>query len=146
MPDLIAVVAIAMPFFLVCGILWIRHLARSRELTHIERMRAIERGLPSVPSRSRGGVVGATWIAAGVPIAALLFAWATDMRTHAGEKVWLPAMMIGVTAIITGSILISKVLIPDQIRNEREDDTWRQSHNKPPRFDPDAYDVVGRRG
>jgi hypothetical protein len=141
---LIGTSAVLMPVFLVLGILTYRHLTQAREMTHKERMKSLAMGLPLHPPGPPWAVIGSTLIATAVPFFATLFAWLATFREPSNEEIWVPSMMVAISGIIGGSYLLGKQIAPRRVPKhpELEDSQER----KPDDYDPDAYDVVSRRG
>jgi hypothetical protein len=141
--EIIAISAILMPVFLVSAILGLRHLARRRELAHKERMAAIQAGL-NPPSSRLAPLVATTFIGAGVPISAMFCAWFAGLTSPAvSDEFWKPCMMVAVTGIIAGTLLLAKQLEPRSASSPSKAplEPWNKTY-----IDPDAYDVVSRRG
>jgi hypothetical protein len=120
-------------------VLGIRHDRRKRELEHIERMRALELGrvLPQdEPWWSPLRI--ALLIGAGVPSVAFVSANLASQAIGFHEGMWVAAAIVGMTAVISGSILAGQSLS-------------RQKRSEPfdapkPYVGEDAYDVVSARG
>src|SRR5262249_23690460 len=105
-PSVIPIVAIVMPVILVPIILGIRFERYKRELEHAERIKALELG------RSLPGD-GSWWtlprisvaIGAGVPSAVFFCAWQASSSLHNPEPAWAFAGIVGLAAVISGSVL-----------------------------------------
>jgi hypothetical protein len=137
-PIVIPIAGIMLPMVLVPSIIAMKHAHRRREWEHAERMKALEMGLP-LPGKEGWSALVCTSIGAGVPIAALIAAL-IGSQGHESEAAWAAAGMVGLGGVISGSTLATR-LFPSRRRTKEVD-----LHAKPPEFDPDAYDVVGRRG
>ena len=133
--------------FFICGIvlvlglfvwpimyLGLRQARYARELEHAERLKALECGelLPQDRGTNPGVAIGVSvpCTAFGVALVASFF--------NAGVYAWPAAGAVGVAAVICGTIL---ALNPPPHRPGPP----REANSKPA-FDPDAIDVVGRRG
>lgn len=147
MSEDIAIPAIAMsiPIVVVPTALFFKHLGRMRELKHIERLKEIEFGAAhpaKVPLMWPS--LAALGIGAGVPFFAILFAFLSSMTHHGDhEAIWMPAMMVGVAGVISGSCLGVKML---GFRSSTPALKAEDGLYSKPELDPDAYDTVGRRG
>jgi hypothetical protein len=121
--------------------LYYQHERRKREMEHSERMKALELGrtIPgeagsgdrSLPSKIAG------WIGAGVPIGVFGCAWLASEKFGYHEEVWLAAALVGITAVICGSILV--ILLNAKPAAAPPVDSK-------PRIEEDAFDVVSGRG
>ena len=144
---LIPLTAILMPFALVPTILFMKHRHKRREWEHLERMKEMEERLPTSPMHALGRTRGVAAIGAGVPIVSVLMAWLTTITYQPpsfDEAIpgiaWGSAAVISICAMFTGLILARM-----QIRAVREVQVETRQNAKPA-FDPDAFDVVSRRG
>lgn len=125
----------------ICGVagvaivLHFRGQHRKRELEHIERLRAFElgRSLPQDVPWLSPTKIGAS-IAIAVPIVGFVTAL-LSLSDGFHEEVWLAACSVGVTAVISGSVLVGFALKKDA----------GPSVDKP-MVEEDAYDVVSSRG
>ena len=73
---------------------------------------------------------------------AFVFAWLATSESGSQEEIWIPSMVVGFAGVFAGYKLAMKLLVhgPDQT-------TPADAHlSKSFSHDPDAYDVVGRRG
>jgi hypothetical protein len=141
----IPIIALFLPMVLVPSVITLKHRQKKREWLHQERMRAIELGLP-VPPSEHGLGMAVTAVGAGVPMAAVFAAFLTSTSASAtGED---PVSMLGViwgsTAIICSFAVISSTILG--ITALRSGRPVEEPASQKPAFDPDAYDVVGRRG
>jgi hypothetical protein len=136
----IPITGILMPLVLVPTILILRHIGRKREWEHLERMKALELGMP-VPGSESGRAKVCIAIGAGVPLGALLLAWVASLDGNYGENHWEAAMTVGGLGVVCGSVLAAR-LFPSR---NRQPDASMGPEGKPV-VDPDAYDVAGRRG
>jgi FtsH-binding integral membrane protein len=119
-------------------VLGIRHDWRKRELEHLERMRAFELGrtLPQDQPWLSPARIGAA-LAIVVPIAAFVSACAATDSAGYQEHVWIAALMVGVAAVVCGSLLVGSSI--------KKDAASLMAMTKPV-VEEDAYDVVGARG
>jgi hypothetical protein len=136
---IIPLAGIMLPMVLVPTIMGIRHARQKREWEHAERMKALDLGQP-LPGGEVWPSAAAIAIGAVVPISALLIALIGGLA-GAHEEVAVPSTLVGFSGVIGGSILATR-LIGNRNRAKRQD----LYANGKPHMDPDAYDVVGRRG
>jgi hypothetical protein len=141
-PLIIPIVGMLIPIIIVPTALGIKHAKLLREVEHAERMRAMELGqtLPGDQSLTPGSV--AVFIGAGVPIAAMVIAWMAGRSIHEEgplEAIWMTAGMVGLGGVICGTVLGAQQF-------SKRDQAAAVSAEEKLAFDPDAYDVVGRRG
>lgn len=126
----------------VLSIIWLvtRNGRREREMEHLERLRALEVGMPLpgdgpwwTPNRVAAG------IGVGVPVFAFATAFLTTIVGHGPQviAIWVGTAAVSVAAIICGTVLT--VHLPKAAAQASR-------LNAKPAFDPDAYDVAGRRG
>lgn len=148
---IIAVVGILMPTVLVPMILTMKHRQKRREWEHQERLRAIEMGLPPVGPEPKLGAGAVLAIGAGVPAVAVIAALATTAGIPYTHKDYLPiiavawgcSFLISTAALIAGLVLGVLVLRANRTPAATSDDPVGACK---PAYDPDAYDVVSRRG
>jgi hypothetical protein len=116
-----------------------RHERRKRELEHIERIRALELGrtLPQDEPWLSPTKVGA-FLATIVPIGVFVPAWLTTWFARYDENIWIAAAMVGLAAVICGSILVAS----SHKKSARSSETATAK----PILEEDAYDVVSSRG
>ena len=141
---LIPLSAILMPIVLVPTILILRHIGRRREWEHKERMRALELGLaPPGDDSWRAKVCIA--IGAAVPLGGFFLAWLASPEGRASGDLWGVAGTVGGLAVVSGSMLAVR-LLPPRDRSDADGPRESVAAGKRHAFDPDAYDVAGRRG
>lgn len=136
----------------VFAFLLIRNGQRRREWEHAERMRMIEMGLPILP-RDAPWAKAAVCIAIGavVPFSAFLFTnLAYQSKMDAASELWLAPSLVGGACVIGASILAG-VLFHGVSKSSEPSDEERtaarlRGFDTKPAHDPDAVDVVGRRG
>jgi hypothetical protein len=147
---IIPLAGIMMPLVLVPTIILLVHRQKKREWQHQERLRALDSGLPvSPPDRMPGGGTVIA-IGAGVPIASVLTAWMTTISVSDSHPDYMPivavvwgcAFMISTGALIT-SLVLGVLLMRSRKPAEPVD---HQFAAVKPAYEPDAYDVVSRRG
>jgi hypothetical protein len=127
------------------GIWMIRNGQLRREWEHAERMRALEMGLPLPPRESawaRAFVCVA--IGLGVPVIAFSITLAAYDRPGTPEEIWVAPAVVSGLSIISATLLGGFLFLGGARAS-------RQAPHAPhpgvkPMGDPDAYDVVGRRG
>jgi hypothetical protein len=146
---IIPVVAILMPLVLVPTIITLKHRHKRREWKYQERLRAMDLGLQPVDSGPRlsGGSVVA--IGAGVPIASVIGAIFTTLSVPYHNPDYLPIIAVawGCAVIIsTAALLTSLVLGVLVMRASKAAQSADALASLKPSFEPDAYDVVSRRG
>jgi hypothetical protein len=141
-PTLIPIAAIAMPIVLVPIILGIRHARIERELEHAERIKAMELGR-TLPQDEGWWTLPRISVAigAGVPVAVFFCAWQASLSMDDPKDVWIGAAIVGLGAVISGSILAARHFsgrdgLPQVV----------DPHQVKPQVDDDAYDVVSSRG
>lgn len=112
---------------------------RKRELEHIERLRALELGrtLPQDVSWVSPVKLGAI-IATVVPVGVFVPVWMATQLVGYHEIMWIAAAVVGLAAVLCGSILSGCSL-------QLEANPSESAAGKP-YVEEDAYDVVGSRG
>jgi hypothetical protein len=146
---IIPLVGIMMPVVLVTTILVLVHRQKKREWEHHERLRAIDAGLPSSTTDHAVGGGHVVAIGAVVPVASVLAAWMTTISVSSSHDdymsivavAWGCALVISFIALITSLVLGVMVL-----RSKKAVDLVDQYASAKPAYEPDAYDVVSRRG
>ena len=140
---------IMMPLVLVPTIILLVHRQKQRELCHQERLRALEMGLPaSGPDRMPGGGTVIA-IGAGVPIASVLTAWMTAISVSDSHPDYMPIVAVAwgcAFMISSGALITSLVLGVLLMRSRKPAEPMDQFAAIKPAYEPDAYDVVSRRG
>lgn len=138
---LIPLVGMLIPIVIVPVALGVRYARHERGLEHAERMKALDLGrtLPrDEPWWSPARISVA--IGAGVPVGVFVCAWLATVSSGFHDGVWISATGVGMTAVISGSVLAAKHFAH---RAQAENGLYA---TKPVFDDADAYDVVGRRG
>lgn len=136
-PLIIPIAALGIPIVVVPTALAFKHAAKLRDLEHAEKMRALELGRfnPGDGEWTVNGRIGAG-IGAGVPIVSMIAAMVASLEVGFHEEIWMFSGMVGIAAVICGSILAAK---------SRSAASEGHSVAKPV-YEPDAFDVVGTRG
>ena len=150
--SIIPLAGIALPLFLVPTIILLKQGHQKRKWRHLERMQAIAAGAPVPPANAPPGTGAVIAIGAGVPLVAILGALITTLNTHQymphslerSAIVWGCAVVVSLGAMTTSLILgvllhRAHAKAADQLANASYD-------SSKPAFDPDAFDVVSRRG
>ena len=136
-PLIIPIVGMLIPIIIVPTALGIKHARFLREVEHAERMKAMELGVTTAEDAERSGPMGlAGTIGGAVPLGALFVAFIAAPKQGDSDAIWMAAAMIGVAGVICGSILAALQI------NRR----GQPAASEKPSYDPDAFDVVGRRG
>ena len=146
---IIPLAGIMLPVVLVPTIILLVHRQKKREWRHQERLRALDLGLPAPATDWTLGGRTVTAIGAGVPIAAVLTAWMTSISVSESHPDYVP--IIGIAwgcafLISTGALITSLVLGVLLTRLRKPADQVDQFAATKPAYEPDAYDVVSRRG
>jgi hypothetical protein len=136
---IIPVVGMMIPIIIVPTALGFKHARFLRQVEHDERMRAMELGQTLAEDQSWTPASIAMTIGAGVPIGAMFIAFIAASKSGPSESIWMAAGMIGVAGVICGSILAAQWLT-------KQGAARTNLPNEKPEFDPEAFDVVGRRG
>jgi hypothetical protein len=146
---IIPLCGIMMPLVLVPTIILLVHRQKKREWHHQERLRALEMGLPaSGPDRMPGGGTVIA-IGAGVPIASVLTAWMTTISVSDSHPDYMPIVAVAwgcAFMISSGALITSLVLGVLLMRSRKPAEPVDQFAAIKPAYEPDAYDVVSRRG
>jgi hypothetical protein len=135
---LIPLAGIALPMVLVPTIIILKQLGRRRELAHEERMRAMELGLAGPTADSWPALVCIA-LGAAMPVGLAAICWLATL-SGAGDEVWMIALFVGGGGVLGGTTLAHRRFGKAKPPAEAE------TGAKAAAFDPDAYDVVGRRG
>lgn len=143
---LVPLAGIMLPAAIVGTVMTVRHLGRSRELAHRERMEAIRMGISPNIGGHAWRALTCSAIGAGVPAVAFFSAWLTNLtssRQH--EEAWLAAFVVGVVAVVSGGRL-ARALFAQPAQAGASNHSESYGPNGKAGVDPDLYDVVGRRG
>lgn len=139
--EFIPLVALLIPIVVAPTAIVTKHFTKKRELLHRERMRALELGQPFPSDSSWPAALAAISIGAGVPIGSFGLAWLATMTTHLGDDVWGIACAVGLAGVIGGTLLGRKLIATPAARSNLSNLAAEK-----PYHDPEAYDVVSRRG
>ncbi len=126
-------------FSTFCLLIHFHHERRKREMEHLERMRALELGRrlpqdePWLSPSKIGALMGVV-----VPIGAFVPAWLATQLAGYHETIWIAAAMVGLAAVICGSILAAS--------SPSKGETSSDAATAKPYVEEDAYDVVSSRG
>lgn len=147
-------VALALLLLLLVGggflLLLVRNAQRRREWAHVERMRALEMGLP-VPPHDASRVKAAVCIAIGAGVPLMTFGIALAAYQEGPVRyveLWIaPGIVSGLGVV--GACILTGILFGG--KSSPEDPTGAggataHRNGVKPAYDPDALDVVGRRG
>jgi len=155
-PIVIPLTAIALPAVLVPTLMALKQRHQKRHWQHLERMKAIANGVPIPPSGSPPGSAGVIAIGAGVPALAILGAFLSTMQVEhympqALERTaitWAFACIISMGAMTTSLILFVLQHRAHARATAEAAASYVQAHfdSTKPAYDPDAFDVVARRG
>ncbi len=111
----IAIVAIALLFIGILSWLGIRHAAKSRDLEHVERIKALELGRATGPSAADKYLHNifwiSFWIGAGVPIAATSAASTVMVQTRIQDfgiilSIWICVAVTSVASVACATVLM----------------------------------------
>ncbi len=144
---MIPLAAILMPLVLVPTTLFMKHRHKRREWEHLERMKEMEERLPTSPVQALGRARGVAAIGAGVPIASVFMAWLTSITYQPvsfDESV--PGVAWGSAAVISVSAMFTGLLLARMHVRAIKDLELDPRQNAKPVYEPDAFDVVSRRG
>lgn len=147
--SIIPLAGIALPLFLVPTIMLLKQRHERRLWRHQERMQAIAAGTPFPPSTPGTGAVIA--IGAGVPAIAVFGAFVATLNRqqympHSLELttiVWAFAFLISTGAMVTSLILF---VLQHRAHARAIAEAAASYDSSKPAYDPDAFDVVSRRG
>lgn len=145
----IPIVAILMPVFLVPTIIAMKHRQKKREWEHLERMKLAEMGGSPVSVPDSAVAKSILMIGGGVPMASVFAAYLTSSSVpfpapHSLEIAavsWGCAFLISMAALVTSLVL--GVVHSRSLKNASSHDLREASK---PVYEPDLFDVVGRRG
>jgi len=145
---IIPLAGILLPMVLVPTIVTLAHRQKKRESRHQERLRALELGLPA-PDSDRG-LGGGTVVAigAGVPVASVIGALITSSNVPFSTPEYMPILAViwGCAVMISTGALVTSLVLGFMIMRSRKPAEADQFAALKPSYEPDAYDVVSRRG
>lgn len=130
---LIPLAGMAVPLILVPTIIAMKQAQRKREWEHLERMKALELGRP-LPCTQVWPALAAIFIGAIMPIGVFVVSWLA--LTKSSGFGFEAATVVGICGVWVGGSLGKRLFAEKTNRSVAE------------KFqgDPDAFDVVGRRG
>lgn len=140
----IPLVAIMLPMILVPTVLVLRQSTKQREWCHVERMKAMERGVP-VPGTEIWTSRVAIAIGAIMPVGVFGIAWLTSLTTNV-DKVWVAAALVGGAGVFGGIRLAGQAIAARPAEGRSANSESYTSVNDKPAFDPDAYEAIVRHG
>ena len=144
--DELMIVAILMPLVLVPAIMVLKHRHRRREWEHQERMRSLELGVPLVQAQPWPAAAVAIALGLGTPAAAFLFSWLAVLTARAESEVFIAAMFVGLAGVVGGARLALRLIPAGTTLRPSEPPSRAAAPEGKPSFDPDTFDVAGRRG
>ena len=114
-------------------------------MEHLERIKAMEVGLAPPPS-------GLDWptaavciaMGAGVPVGSFAITWLATLTDETSGGIWVAPVFVSIPAIIAARKLAIRAFEPRP--GAGKPDYVPSSPAGKPAFDPEAFDVVGRRG
>jgi hypothetical protein len=135
---LIPLAGIALPLFLVPMIMAMKQAQRKRECEHMERMKSLELGRP-LPSTQAWPALAAIALGAIMPVGVFVVALIASTQTsgHA-EAFFAPAAFVSVCGVWAGGGLARRLFASGS--------STACGSNDKHSIDPEAFDVVGRRG
>jgi len=146
---IIPLAGIMLPLVLVPMVMTMKFRMKKREWEHLERMRALQMGVVPNQAAHRIGPGTLISIGTGVPAASVLAAGVTSLNMPYDQADPLAAMAItwGCAWLIsTGAMITTLVLGIVQARANKNASALDPDAAAKPAYDPDAYDVVSRRG
>lgn len=144
---MIPISAMAVPVAIVGTVLITKHLARSRELAHIERMEAMRTGNPLHGGGHVWKAIACSAIGAGVPIASFFTVWLSNLTTRGShEEAWVAACVVSLVAVVSGGRLARSLFSQTPLPPSTAYYHHEAAYAGKPHADPDLYDVAGRRG
>jgi hypothetical protein len=150
--SIIPLAGIALPLFLVPTIMLLKQGHQKRHWRHLERMQALAAGVPVPPLSSPPGTAAVIAIGAGVPICSVFAAMIATLNMHRYTPdgpaqiaiVWAFALIVSMGALTTSLILA----VLQNRAHARAASSFADAafDSSKPTYDPDAFDVVSRRG
>jgi hypothetical protein len=140
-PEDVPTYLLFLAFLFVVLLLWYRSKLKAAERARAPEQRPTPAKVlePWTPARA---VVA---VGVGVPVGVCMMAWLTCLTTrpHEAGVVWGIAGLLGVTALLCGTFLLTRLPGSPFATAAR---AHRNGWPKPEVHDPDAIDIVGRRG
>ena len=147
---IIPLAGIMLPLVLVPMVMTLKFRIKKREWEHLERMRALQMGVAPVQAGHRiGPGVVLLGIGTGVPAASVVAASMTSLSLPAELSDPLAAIAIAwgcAWLISTGAMVTAVVLGVVQARSQKNASALDHEAGAKAAYEPDAYDVVSRRG
>jgi hypothetical protein len=146
---IIPLAGIMLPLVLVPMIMTMKFRMKKREWEHLERMRALQMGVAPAQAGQRNGPAVLISIGTGVPAASVLAAGMTSLTilSDLPDPLAVIAIAWGCAWLIsTGALVTAAVLGIVQARAQKHASTLDHEAAAKPAYEPDAYDVVSRRG
>jgi hypothetical protein len=146
----LAAAAALLPLLIALVVTSTRAERRRCDREHAERMRLLEAGLP-VTERVRSDWARASvclGIGLGVPVVAFAFTW-LGYGDHSPDELWIAPVVVSVASVLCGAALTAYLFREGAGSNReagRGPAALAKGRAAKPAFDPDAYDVAGRRG
>jgi hypothetical protein len=144
---MIPILALMIPIVIVPTALIVKYHHKRREWEHVERMKEMENRLPPTPAQVLIKARGVAAIGAGVPIASVLAAWMTSL-TCSPELAEhdLPTVAWGCAALVSAGAMFTGLRLARMQTRAIQEMAPPSGLDGKPVFDPDAFDVVSRRG
>jgi hypothetical protein len=146
---IIPLAGIMLPLILVPIVMTMKFIHKKREWEHLERMRTLQTGgSVSRPSQRLGGAA-LMGIGAGVPAVSVVAASITtsNIPFTAPDYLAFVAVTWGCAFLISTVALICAVVLGVvQARSQKASPAFDDDTAAKPAYEPDAYDVVSRRG
>jgi hypothetical protein len=146
---IIPLAGIMLPLVLVPMVMGLKFRMKKREWEHLERMRALQMGVSPNPGAQRFGPGALIGMATGVPAASVVAAGMTSVNLPTDLPDPLAAIAIAwgcAWLISTGAMVTAAVLGVVQARAQRDASAIDHDSLAKAAYEPDAYDVVSRRG
>ena len=146
---IIPLAGIMLPLVLVPMVMTLKFRIKKREWEHLERMRALQMGVAPVQAGHRIGPGVLLGLGTGVPAASVVAASITSLSLPAELSDPLAAIAIAwgcAWLISTGAMVTAVVLGVVQARSQKDTSTLDHEAGAKAAYEPDAYDVVSRRG
>jgi hypothetical protein len=130
---------------ILAGFWMIRNGQLRREWEHAERMRALEMGMPVPPRESAWAkALVCVAIGLGVPVIAFSITLAAYERPGAADELWVAPAVVSGLSVISATLLGGFLFVGGAKAGSTA--PRGQHPGVKPVGDPDAIDVVGRRG
>jgi hypothetical protein len=145
---IIPLFGIFLPMFLVPTIITLTHRQKKREWRHLERLRALELGLPVPQAEHALGGGSVVAIGAGVPVVSVIGALIASSSVPYSTPDYMPILAViwGCAVLISSGALVTSLVLGFMVMRSRKPAATDQFAALKPAYEPDAYDVVSRRG